>query len=277
MNLPNDFIFSQSSLQDYDECPRRFELRYIKNLRYPALVTENALAYEEQKRRGDRFHKMIQQYLLGVPADLLAKSLGDDELAGWWQTFMDVGLSGLPPKRYVETTLQTYLQGYRLTAKYDLLAIEPSRQAVIMDWKTTSYVPPPEEEHILKNCLQTTVYRYVLAQAGAYLYGETIPPENIRMIYFFAARDGQRITFDYSMRQMQADEDKLLKLIGDIQRERIFPLTEQQEKHCRYCRFRSHCNRGDRAGNWNKADFDEESFDDEGFEIDFDQIAEIEF
>lgn len=277
MNLPDDFTFSQSSLQDYVYCARRFELRYIKRLRYPALKTENALAYEEQKRRGDRFHKMIQQYLLGVPADLLAKSLGDDdELAGWWQTFMDDGLLGLPPKRYVEMTLQTYLQGYRLIAKYDLLAIEPSRQAVIVDWKTTSYVPPSEEEHILESCLQTTVYRYVLAQAGAYLYGEMIPPENIRMMYFFAARDGQRITFDYSMRQMQADEAELLQLIGDIQTSQIFPLTEQR-KHCRYCRFRSHCNRGDQAGDWNEANFDDEPSDDEGFEIDFDQIAEIEF
>jgi len=277
MNLPDDFTFSQSSLQDYVDCARRFELRYIKQLRYPALATANVLAYEERKQRGDRFHKMIRQYLLDVPDDLLEKSLGDDdELAGWWQTFMDYGLAGLPPQRYTEITLQTYLHDYRLIAKYDLLAIEPGGQAVIVDWKTTSYVPPPEEEHILESCLQTTVYRYVLARAGAYLYGETIPPENIRMIYFFAARDGQRITFDYSKRQMQADEAELLQLIGDIQTAQMFPLTEQ-EKRCRYCRFRSHCNRGERAGNWHEADFDDEPSDDEGFEIDFDQIAEIEF
>ncbi len=277
MNLPDDFTFSQSSLQDYVDCARRFELRYIKQLRYPALATANVLAYEERKQRGDRFHKMIRQYLLDVPDDLLEKSLGDDdELAGWWQTFMDYGLAGLPPQCYTEITLQTYLHDYRLIAKYDLLAIEPGGQAVIVDWKTTSYVPPPEEEHILESCLQTTVYRYVLAQAGAYLYGETIPPESIRMIYFFAARDGQRIAFDYSKRQMQADEAELLQLIGDIQTAQLFPLTEQ-EKRCRYCRFRSHCNRGDRAGNWNEADFDDEPSDDESFEIDFDQIAEIEF
>ena len=274
MNLPDDFTFSQSSLQDYVDCARRFELRYIKQLRYPALATANVLAYEERKQRGDRFHKMIRQYLLDVPDDLLEKSLGDDdELAGWWQTFMDYGLAGLPPQRYTEITLQTYLHDYRLIAKYDLLAIEPGGQAVIVDWKTSAFIPSVSS---LRRRLQTAVYRYVLAQAGAYLYGETIPPESIRMIYFFAARDGQRITFDYSKRQMQADEAELLQLIGDIQTAQLFPLTEQ-EKHCRYCRFRSHCNRGDRAGNWNEADFDDEPSDDESFEIDFDQIAEIEF
>lgn len=276
MKLPDDFTFSQSSLQDYVDCARRFKLRYIKQLRYPALATENALAYEERKRRGDRFHKMIRQYLLDVPEDLLEKSLGDDdELAGWWRTFMDCGLAGLPPERYPEITLQTHLGDWRLIAKYDLLAIEPSGRAMIMDWKTASYVPPPEKEHILESRLQTTVYRYVLAQAGAHLYGRAIPPENIRMTYWYAARDGRRIVFDYSERQMQADEKELLRLIGDIETAREFKLTSEKRR-CRYCQFRSYCGRGDSAGQWHPSDF-EDVPDDEDFEIDFDQIAEIEF
>ena len=277
MKLRDDFTFSQSSLQDYEDCARRFELRYIKDLRYPALATADVLAYEERKRRGDRFHKMIQQYLLDVPEDLLEKSLGDDdELAGWWQTFMDYGLAGLPPERYPEIILQTHLGNYRLIAKYDLLAIAPGREAMIIDWKTTSYVPPPEKEHILESHLQTTVYRYVLAQAGDHLYGEAIPPENIRMTYWYAARDGQRIVFDYSEQQMRDDEKELLRLIEDIKTAKEFKLTDE-ERHCRYCQFRSHCNRGDQAAAWDPSDYDGEPSDDEDFEIDFDQIAEIEF
>lgn len=274
MNLPDDFTFSQSSLQDYEYCARRFELRYIEKLRYPALATANILAYEERKRRGDRFHKMIQQYLLGVPDNLLEESLGDDdELAGWWHTFMDYGLAGLPSERYPEITLQTHLEDYRLIAKYDLLAIAPGGQAMIMDWKTTLYVPPPKEEH---SDLQTTVYRYVLAQAGADLYGGEIPPENIRMTYWYAARDGQRITFDYSEQQMRNDEAELCRMIEEIETAKEFKLTDE-ENLCRYCQFRSHCNRGDQAADWDPADYDDEPSDDEDFEIDFDQIAEIEF
>ena len=273
MNLPDDFTFSQSSLQDYVDCARRFELRYIERLRYPALTTANVLAYEERKRRGDRFHKAAQQYLLGVPADLVAKSLGDDDaLAEWWGAFIHSGLPGLPPGRYPEITLQTHLGDYRLIAKYDLLAIDPQGQAVIVDWKTSEPTPPSA----LRRRLQTAVYRYVLAQAGAHLYGGEIPPGNISMIYCFVAHEGQRITFDYSERQMQADEAYLLQLIQDIEAANLFPLTDA-EKHCRYCRFRSHCNRGDQAAAWDPSDYDGESSDDEDFEIDFDQIAEIEF
>ena len=37
--------------------------------------------------------------------------------------------------------------------------------------------------------MQTIVYRYVLAQAGAHLYGAPIPPERIRMDYVYVARE----------------------------------------------------------------------------------------
>ena len=72
MNLPDDFAFTQGSLQDAADCLRRFELRYIKRLRYPAVEAVPALQFEQRTRQGARFHKLVQQHLLGVPADTLA-------------------------------------------------------------------------------------------------------------------------------------------------------------------------------------------------------------
>ena len=40
--LPPQFAFSQSSLQDYMDCPRRFQLRYLDRLIYPAAESEPA-------------------------------------------------------------------------------------------------------------------------------------------------------------------------------------------------------------------------------------------
>ena len=97
MKLADDFTFSQSSLQDYVDCPRRFELRYIEGVRYPSLEAEPALKHEEHMRQGAQFHKMVQQYLVGVSADRLATSVSDDEiLSAWWETFTAVGLKDLP-------------------------------------------------------------------------------------------------------------------------------------------------------------------------------------
>lgn len=46
MSLPEDFTFSQSMLQDFVDCPRRFELRYLLDARWPAQETAQALQYE---------------------------------------------------------------------------------------------------------------------------------------------------------------------------------------------------------------------------------------
>lgn len=275
MSLPEDFAFSQSSLQDYVDCARRFELRYIDGVRYPALEAQPALEHEDHMRQGAQFHKMVQQHLAGVPADLLAESVADDEtLRTWWHTFATSGLKGLPDKHYAEITLETFLGDYRLIAKYDLLAIEPDGKAMIVDWKTSRKVTAKKW---LQNRLQTIVYRYVLAQAGAHLYGgKPIPPENITMTYWFVGHDGKQVTFDYSSEQMQQDEANLLKLIHDIESANLFPLT-QDERHCKFCSYRSLCNRGEQAGQIDDLELEDEMITDAGFDVDFDQIAEIEF
>lgn len=271
MNLPDDFAFTQGSLQDAADCPRRFELRYIKRLRYPAVEAAPALQFERRTRQGARFHKLVQQHLLGLPAETLARSLHDDpELAAWWDTFRRTGLAGLPQQRQAEITLQTHLAGRRLTAKYDLLALDAGGEAVIVDWKTWCRVPA---QSYLESRLQTVLYRYVLAKAGAHLYGGPIPPEKIRMVYCFVAQGGERLSFDYSAEQLREDESRVRALIERVDGAQQFPLTDN-ESLCRFCTYRSLCERG-AAGPLDLLDEDDEL--EEDFVLDFDQIAEIEF
>jgi hypothetical protein len=40
MTLPYSFHFTQSSLQDYLDCPRRFQLRYVLDQPWPAVESE---------------------------------------------------------------------------------------------------------------------------------------------------------------------------------------------------------------------------------------------
>ena len=129
--------------------------------------------------------------------------------------------------------------------------------------------------------MQTVVYRYVLAQAGAHLLGgyagESIPPERIRMDYVYVAQGGQRLSFDYSAAQMREDEALLSQMIAAIHSADEFALTDD-DRRCRFCSYRSLCDRGE-AGRL--ADYDLDEFEDEdedqAFALDFDQIAEIEF
>lgn len=275
-NLDEGFAYSAKSLQDYADCARLFELRFIKRMRYPALDAQEPLQFEARVRQGARFHKLVQQHLLGLPTEALTASLADDEaLAGWWQNFLARGLTDIPAARYPEITLQAPLAGRRLIATYDLLALEPGGTAVIVDWKTGTRAPSKSN---LRGRLQTIVYRYVLAQAGAHLYaGEAIPPERIRMDYVYVAQGGERVSFDYSAARMSEDEALLSRMIAAIDRASEFPLTDE-ERRCRFCSYRSLCDRGG-AGRLDDFDLDEyeDEAEEEAFALDFDQIAEIEF
>jgi predicted RecB family nuclease len=273
MNLPDDFTFSQSSLQDYVDCPRRFQLRYLEGVRWPAVETEPALAHERHMQQGADFHRLIHQHIIGIPAEILSAQVQGEPLKHWWDNYLQHGLTALPEQRYPEMALLTPLGDATLVAKYDLLTIQPGKRAVIVDWKTAQKRP---KRAIMEARLQTRVYRYVLAQAGAHLNGgAAIRPETIEMVYWYAEFPQQPERFPYSAEQFQADEAELLRLLDEINTRADFPLTPD-ERRCRFCTYRSLCERGEQAGNMADLFFDMEP-EDTDFDFDFDQIAEIEF
>src|SRR5512142_1923699 len=129
------FEFSQSSLQDYVDCRRRFQLRYLRRVSWPAVQAEPAREFERHIQRGDRFHRLVQQYLLGVPEERLARMAGSDEdenLQRWWKNFLDTIPEEIAEyaQRHVEAALQMPLKGFRLVAKYDLVLLRPDGRAV---------------------------------------------------------------------------------------------------------------------------------------------------
>jgi len=273
MNLPDDFVFSQSSLQDYQDCARRFQLRYLERVRYPAPQSEPLLKFERQMQQGADFHHLVHQHLLGIPAETLSQRTLDATVRTWWERYLESGLLDIPPQRYPEVTLSAPLGDYRLIAKYDLLAIEPGQRAVIVDWKTSRKKP---RRAWLTKRMQTLVYRYVLAAAGAHLYnGAAIPPEQVEMVYWFTESPNVPERFRYSQKQFEEDGEKLLGIVDHINMRRQFPLVTDT-KPCQFCTYRSLCDRGVIAGDvdaW-ADDFDER---DDDIQIDMDQIGEIAF
>ena len=51
MTLPINFLFSQASLNDYVECARRFQLRYLLEQEWPAVASEPLLERERLSTR----------------------------------------------------------------------------------------------------------------------------------------------------------------------------------------------------------------------------------
>jgi CRISPR/Cas system-associated exonuclease Cas4 (RecB family) len=271
--LPPSFTFSQSSLQDYSDCPRRFQLRYIEQLAWPAVETEPILENELRQQEGQLFHRMVQQHLIGLPAEKLTPLANSADLSRWWENYLGFEYDNTGYAQYTELALAAPVSTHRLLAKYDLVAVKPGEKAIIFDWKTSRKRPKNEW---MAARLQTRVYQALLVQAGAYL-NEGVPfqPEQIEMIYWYADFPSEQAHFPYNAAQYIRDWDALTGLIHEIEHHEHFPLTED-EKKCAYCPYRSYCNRGEIAGTL-EADEAESETTSSGFNINFEQIAEIEF
>lgn len=265
---------SQSSLQDYVDCARRFQLRYLERLSYPAVESEPALENEKHLQEGEYFHRLVQQYLIGIPSEQIAKLANTVNLQRWWENFLaDKDLRGLRDLGglYPEATLSAPLGNYRLVAKYDLLAIQNGK-AIIYDWKT--YRKRPRSEWLSAR-MQTRVYRALLVHAGAHLNnGQPFPPEQVEMIYWFAEYPDDPARFTYTSAQHKRDWDSLFKLADEIASASSYPLTDDRTK-CLYCPYRSYCDRGVQAGDVEQAEAETEA--EELFDVNFEQIGEIAF
>ncbi len=272
--IPAQFAFSQSSLQDYADCSRRFHLRYLNKLLYPAAESEPALENERRQQEGQSFHRLAQQYLLGIPADKLERLANSPNLQRWWEnfySFRQTSLTGLT-SLYPEITLTAPLGNFRLVAKYDLIAITEDEKIVIYDWKT--YRKRPRDEW-LSTRWQTRVYRALLVAAGAQLNGgRPVDPERCEMVYWFANYPDDVARFSYDGFQYKRDWDALVKLTQEIRTASSYPLTEDRQM-CAYCTYRSYCDRGIQAGDLDaiEAEMEAELL----FDVNFEQIGEIEF
>jgi hypothetical protein len=269
MPLPTNFRFSQASLADYLDCARRFQLRYLLEQAWPAVESEPLLERERLAELGRRFHRLIQQHVEGLSAEILTESVGEPELSRWWQSYLDslsTTLSDLPQKQRAEVALSIPIGSYRLIAHFDLIASDDGR-AVIVDWKTEHRQPTRDQ---LLQRVQTRVYRYVLAAA------QQRPPGTVSMIYWFAQYPDRPVALPYDAAQHADDHRFLSDLMAEIEQRTMQPGgwdKTPNERKCAYCVYRSLCDRGVHAG---ISDPDEEDFD-LAARINIEQIDAIEY
>lgn len=283
MPLPRGFIFSQSNLQDYVDCQRRFQLRHLIHQAWPAVEAEPYLENERKIDQGARFHQIVRQSLIGVAEEQITKSIvNDPDMETWWQNYLQSTRDGvLKPlydgatRHYEEIALSVTITEYRLVAKYDVLILHREGRWVILDWKTSQF---HQKHRWLDDRLQTHVYPYVLVGAARGLAGkEPIDPAKVEMIYWFANQPEQLERFKYDASKYQQDGVYLNGLVSKInqQTDPIFPLTPEV-KRCLFCTYRSLCNRGAQAGDLQHLEEWAEAETTEEVTIDFEQIGEIE-
>ncbi|RIK53582.1 MAG: hypothetical protein DCC57_08130 [Chloroflexi bacterium] len=261
--LPDDFAFSQSSLQAYTDCPRRFWLTYVERLPWPAAEASPVQDHERLMRLGDQYHRLVQRAELGLDLDELAQEL-PAPLDGWFDAYRAYRPADLAGARVeVECNLSIHLEieqtahatPVRLAAKYDLIAATQDGRFIIVDWKTGHRRADPVH---LQRRLQSVVYPFVLVEAAPYLGWGPIAPEQVEMRYWFTAAPTQPAVFPYGSFQHAANRQRIAGLVAAIlagHSRDDFPLAPDSEatrrRLCRFCTYRSRCNRGIEAGDLN--------------------------
>lgn len=272
MMLPENFTFSQNNLQDYVDCKRRFLLRHIQKLEWPAIESEPVLEQEQLMFLGQQFHLMVQQKLSGIPEEIISQSSQSPELLAWWFEFVKLAPVALPGKKYCEAFYSIPIGAYRLVAKYDLLVVQEDGNATLYDWKTSHHAP---KRSIMQQRMQTRVYPYLLAKlaASAPQFAH-LDVEQLKMVYWYPDRMIQPIEFQYSSQQFEKDETFLNQLVAEIASlpEDAFAKTLDTEHKCKFCRYRTLCETGVIPGTL--TDADPETEDTENlFDLDFDDLA----
>ncbi len=284
MTLPDGFQLSQSSLQDYVECQRRFQLRYLLHLAWPAVEAEPYLENERRMDLGAQFHTIVRQFLIGLPEHEISRmASGNETMQTWWSNFLRAAKDAdlrtiLEPgnQRFEEITLSVPILRFRLVAKCDLLIIHNDGKITIFDWKTSEN--PPRRSWLAER-LQTHVYPYVVTGSLTNFTGN-LPndPNLVEMVYWFTNFPDQAERFSYDTRKYQDDARLLTDLVSTIDKkdEAVFQLTPDI-KRCLFCTYRSLCNRGVKPGDLKQLEDIQETASAEDVIIDFDQIGEIEF
>jgi len=278
MLKPNQSLqLNQSSLQDYLDCPRRFQLKVIEGLSWPAAYSEPIEVFEKSTRIGNRFHLICQQFFSGVDPVLIENSLSDPVLQEMWDNFLPYGESLLQYRLYPEPLLSISFLEHKLIAKYDLIVEVNPKQYLIIDWKTTANKPPRSK---LGKRLQTHLYPFIFSQSGNDLFlDNSISPAFIEMRYWYPLSSEHEEIFPYSDEKnakVKTDLEQILsKIITSISERTKFHLTDDKSS-CQYCVFRSLCNRGSTAGSFEKYPPIEHE-DLTYVQFDIDQVSEINY
>ena len=243
---------SQSSLATYEQCSRRFYLRYVRRLNWPAPLTSAAEKWEATMRRGQLFHHLVQQDALGMEVSGMVQHGGDALLQEWWRNFTRHPPANLPAGPiFSEIQLSVPLGGHRLVARFDRVVCGEDGRICILDWKTGGRRP---DQEAYARSWQTLVYCYVLVEGGSVLnQGQAISPEQVWLVYWHASYPDLLQPLDYSLSKHQEARGRLQAAIGEIasrRQEGDFPLTRDWAQ-CRRCEYRSYCERGrEAAAEW---------------------------
>ncbi|MGB1252623.1 MAG: PD-(D/E)XK nuclease family protein [Candidatus Promineifilaceae bacterium] len=233
-----NLTLSRGKIISFLNCQRRFQLRHVTALPWPAAPMPQEKA--EALLKGTMFHQMAERHFLGMP-DAIPVDI-DENVKRWWEIFQRRGPHLPEGKRFPEASMTIVAGGMRLFGRFDLL-ITNDTSAHIYDWKTER---SPRSAWRLREDWQTRLYLALVVE-GADALGHSYHPDDVSMTYWFAEAPEQSVVIRYNSDWHRQNWAEIKATIGRIERrlaasEAIWPLTDDLEL-CASCGYRTYCGR----------------------------------
>lgn len=236
LELPRGFQFTQSKLQDFVDCERRFYLRYILNQLWPSPLAEPQGKFEQAMKRGARFHQLVERHQLNIPLHLLQRTIANDDIMlDWLDRYQEILKQiGDFDAVYPEISLSTHVADYPLVAKFDLIGVQGD-SVIAIDWKTGRL---PDNVH-LEQRMQTVVYRYVLFKEVSGIVDSEI--KNHTLVYA-SLDNGELRRYSVDESHINELEAAIWDVIESIEHSAFEKVDN--DRPCRFCLYRGLCERG---------------------------------
>ncbi len=237
---------SQYKLANFLACQRRFQLRTLRRLPWPASPLPERT--EQLLQQGQDFHQLLERHFLGLT--ITPATIPDGRIQQWWQAFQAHSpVQNLPDNAHFlpETGLTVPLGNHLLYGRFDLLVIGEDAQnqpfAHVFDWKTGR----PSTIDELNGRWQTRLYLALLAEGGHAFWPQNVPlaPEQISLTYWYVQDAETPVTLSYSTAAHQANWAELQQIATELDNAFAagsWPLTDDWQT-CRECAYQVYCGR----------------------------------
>jgi CRISPR/Cas system-associated exonuclease Cas4 (RecB family) len=228
---------SRAMLDSFKVCQRRFQLRYLEAVPWPALSLEPEI--EMARDLGNRFHQMLNRHFLGLP--VTAGEAIDPELDRWWKLFREWEPTLPDGRRYSEFTLTVPVGNHFVVGRLDLLIITEG-QVHIFDWKTSAR---PRSANHLWNDLQTQLYLTMVVE-GAGSIGKALNPADLSLTYWYSGNRPETVQLRYDATKHRRFWIEIQEIVSQIDamigNKKTWPLTSDHSR-CERCPYQIICNR----------------------------------
>lgn len=211
-------IFSPNMLKTFEECPKKYEFRYIQKLSVP----QTAKIFE----KGKKIHALAHYYLRGDSIEKFLSTLNEEEKQLWEKLLKNEYFQ----KKYInsEYNLTARLGEYWIGGRLDAF-MKSENIYYILDYKTGAIPKNPQED------FQTMIYLICAEKILSKGWGQNF---NLNFVYI-DLKNNKNHLIEFDTEKKEHYTASILSACKKITTEKTF---NKNLTRCNFCEYNKFCN-----------------------------------